>query len=651
MTDETPQKEVDAYGNATQLFQLINNMATPDEIMRHALNFPDEVKTWVVSRKPSMSNQGLNKKLIVWKYLPIHLICLQKHPDKNVIAVFKDIYPKGLKSRDHNGNLPIHYVLSEGLEQTEINVLDDCVDDEYKCLTKEDGEGRSLLDIIKESNSNEECKLGMEYWLDNRSQSIASHSPIRDQSYFQNENDIRHSAADSNQDNHYNNDPINGSNELERLNHIIESLNWKCDAKDTTIDRLTAQLMSTEKKLNAKRDLEVNEKSGIEEVGATASLREQDMKEELESLTAKMKIDATIVSSQQDETTNLKDQLQEALKMKKNSEGKHDYLKMQIESFQLQIKQHDEAVSHIRKVTTILQEEVEAKNKAKMHVQSELEASRLENEMLKKQITLKEQQSDKQLEVFQKDMKRQSEDLANLLSSFKIYSKSPVDATEEKCGFSGGRGIRNRAPEQVKKFFQSSKPVGIEDNIPPSQGVPQMIQSESTDVNLKSEDGMKNEQDVRNVSHRFTWNNKPEKSDDRVVTSVDRTSGDNGNESRQNDKEKTNVFAVDDGSEPSSISMVEIREKQSKLRFELRDIYSQIESALSGNQEGKSRLDSATSHCEKNSAQDSWTGYQSWPEHKNMINEISVSPVQRCDEGTRPWRNTRGSPGRMLYNI
>ena len=64
----------------------------------------------------------------------------------------RNIYPGGLKLRDHHGNLPIHYLLSEDFSKSKFALLDIVADDEYKCLSKKDGEGAASRDVTFAAN-------------------------------------------------------------------------------------------------------------------------------------------------------------------------------------------------------------------------------------------------------------------------------------------------------------------------------------------------------------------------------------------------------------------------------------------------------------------------------------------------------------------
>ena len=83
-----------------------------------------------------------------------------------------------------------------------------------------------------------------------------------------------------------------------------------------------------------------------------------------------MKIDATIVSNQHEEIKELESARKETMeKETMEANANHTKLHMQIDLFEGQIDQQDEAVAHVRKVSNILQDEqtsrAEAANRLK----------------------------------------------------------------------------------------------------------------------------------------------------------------------------------------------------------------------------------------------------------------------------------------------
>ncbi|KAI2506787.1 hypothetical protein MHU86_7682 [Fragilaria crotonensis] len=135
--------EVDAYENPTELFQWIN-YGNYQSAAAHAVEHPAEVKTWIVSRK-----SGKNGELIIkWRYLPLHLACMKSNPSEDLLRALIVSYPTASRERDYDGNLPIHYLLSEGCENK--NILEMLLKANPESIGKRDRKGRSLIEIVSE---------------------------------------------------------------------------------------------------------------------------------------------------------------------------------------------------------------------------------------------------------------------------------------------------------------------------------------------------------------------------------------------------------------------------------------------------------------------------------------------------------------------
>jgi len=105
--------EVDAVRSPTDVFKSINSGDWDGALDALRCN-PVEASVWV-SRRNS-NNDGL-----VWKYLPLHLICLQRHPPLELLQVLLQIYPLAASlPTPHDGNLPIHYVCESGCEDESV---------------------------------------------------------------------------------------------------------------------------------------------------------------------------------------------------------------------------------------------------------------------------------------------------------------------------------------------------------------------------------------------------------------------------------------------------------------------------------------------------------------------------------------------------
>lgn len=137
--------EVDAFDNPTELFQWIN-YGNFSGATKRVLEHPIEAKTWIVS-KGEKRHHGKDGR-IKWRYLPLHMICMKPNPPEQLLRALMFSYPKAAAERDHAGNLPIHYLLSEGCEDNYAVQL--LLEMEPDCMHKRDNKGRSLLEIVSE---------------------------------------------------------------------------------------------------------------------------------------------------------------------------------------------------------------------------------------------------------------------------------------------------------------------------------------------------------------------------------------------------------------------------------------------------------------------------------------------------------------------
>jgi hypothetical protein len=101
--------EVDAANNPTQVFQRINRGDWEGALDAVKCN-PAEARIWICRRKSD--DDG-----VVWQYLPLHLICLQRKPPNELLHALLQLYPQAASlPTPHDGNLPIHYVCESGCE-------------------------------------------------------------------------------------------------------------------------------------------------------------------------------------------------------------------------------------------------------------------------------------------------------------------------------------------------------------------------------------------------------------------------------------------------------------------------------------------------------------------------------------------------------
>ena len=138
-------QEVDAIRNPTGLFQKINSghWKEASEVVK---NYPSEASTWI-SRRMTASSSTLKKNIsnaVAWKYLPLHLVCLQKRPPLELLLELLQAYPPAASlPTPHDGNLPIHYVCESGCEDE--NVLEALLNAFPQSLEVKNGKAKTPL--------------------------------------------------------------------------------------------------------------------------------------------------------------------------------------------------------------------------------------------------------------------------------------------------------------------------------------------------------------------------------------------------------------------------------------------------------------------------------------------------------------------------
>ncbi|KAL3826684.1 hypothetical protein ACHAXA_001207 [Cyclostephanos tholiformis] len=104
--------EVDAVSNPTEVFQRINRGDWEGALDAVRCN-PAEARIWICRK---CDDDGL-----VWQYLPLHLICLQRRPPFELLHALLQLYPQAASlPTPHDGNLPIHYVCESGCEDENV---------------------------------------------------------------------------------------------------------------------------------------------------------------------------------------------------------------------------------------------------------------------------------------------------------------------------------------------------------------------------------------------------------------------------------------------------------------------------------------------------------------------------------------------------
>ena len=150
------ERQVDAYDNPTVVFQCIN-YGDWDGAADRVVSHPEEAATWIVrhiitTKSPSTERGRKGKddegQNIKWRYLPLHLACLQRNPSLRLVKQLLAAYPGASSRRDHDGNLPIHLVCnsSSGKNQDIVQLL---VQANPKGCAKKNAKRRTPADILR----------------------------------------------------------------------------------------------------------------------------------------------------------------------------------------------------------------------------------------------------------------------------------------------------------------------------------------------------------------------------------------------------------------------------------------------------------------------------------------------------------------------
>ena len=607
----------------SQLFALISNGESPNSIIQHAFNFPEEVGTWIVSRKESNSanedlkdgdvhRDMLKETDVTWKYLPIHLVCLQRDPSKELLLVMRDVFPKGLKMRDYQGNLPIHYLLVEGCEDEEI--LDIATDDKYACLFKKDGEGRQMLEIIAQSTASNSCKKAMENWFNKRNTKQATFSPQLKASINQYDGTSAMTTDDGSCFHQLQNEVLMARTTMKELDSEIQKLRWECDAKDQTVDSLTAQLMSFEKKMkdDQMKSDDAEQQASASQADKQGEVVEKDDDDVVKTLKEKMDLDANIICGQEESIKELKSKL--ALSMTEGLELEKDKQKLQqqINLFDGKINQHDDVVEHVRKVSSIMQEELDTKEKDTATLNKQVTCLLTDKEELKRQIASMETEAEEKLERFQNSVRDQSESLSELLKTLKDKeAENEARISKDLRILKDKLTVKDEDLDSLKREVEAAR--GRNTNLvnmltEKDNEINLMLQNvtnkkDSKDLELRAlrqqhEDALEMNVDLTNrlagkeLELDMARNRKDEKVKSNIPQPVVKTiSSQNLNPlaTEQQELHQSRPGSIEDfkGTTAETLAIaandsVDIRERQARLQHELRDIYSQIKAAIPG---------------------------------------------------------------------
>ena len=157
---------MDAYFNPTKLFGLIERGDDAASIVR-VMNHPEEAGTWIVASSQFSADglvggvvgggAALPSTIVRWRYLPLHLACLQDWSSPELIRALLDAYPPAARRRDGAGNLPAHCLCMGTCEDW--SVLEALLDAYPPGMEKESGDGRLLTQIIQDRGNSDEGSL------------------------------------------------------------------------------------------------------------------------------------------------------------------------------------------------------------------------------------------------------------------------------------------------------------------------------------------------------------------------------------------------------------------------------------------------------------------------------------------------------------
>lgn len=544
--DNKYMHEVDAI-SPTLLFQHIQAERVDDAMARIKSN-PEECKTWIVSRKkcnaPSTEKAHLSKRgTIMWKYLPLHLVCLsiqqlrrQTFMNNNVqqnkkylklkqlVFTIVQAYPACIVIKDFDGNLPIHIILQQAnhygadnnakmnagikIDEELLNLL---MDRKFKNYRAKDAFGGSIFDLLaseeydcpqkdrnfignhdnsKEDSSASENLMGLHH--------MDLHRWIHKIEKLRQKNKNKQSRDDEYEvDNHLDQKQGNFSNssskKSERRDSIVSSLQLECSSKDEKIDSLSGQIEFLRSKIKSlkqhnqertspgrgpywsdtstTRDLSSNSTlqtslsalHDIPEEGRQPfSPSYEELKAENSSLQAKIELDSSIFAIQEETIESLKHQIKVLNVEKEASEMRTEQTQKQLNQMKLELDINNDSIEHLRQITDALQKELEAKDKTITQLQSKIDESNQREQILESTLHEKDKEIERNVVTMQSDLKEQSAIIKSFIKSLdgqNIVQPSNVTSSNSGGGSksnSGSSREQNSVSDVAKKPFSNN---------------------------------------------------------------------------------------------------------------------------------------------------------------------------------------------------
>jgi hypothetical protein len=283
----TMAKEVDYYLNPTELFRWINYRRW-DGAKSRAISHPEECSTWIVSRHNTDGR-------ILWRHLPLHLICMQKEAAcsvsdggditavlatrqmEHLMDVLLDAYPEGASSPDDQGMLPLHLLLNKAEGEPNERCINLLLASFPNAVDIRDKFGRTPNDLLRESSQSGGMQTSDRCLAAFRALKRARHVTDKITATIRSE-----SASIVSQVKHESSNERSASQQIiVRLEEELSRCRHEIDARDDRERDVRQDIQSTKNELvNMKsrlkdvvKDLEVTRKERDELLSANVSLR------------------------------------------------------------------------------------------------------------------------------------------------------------------------------------------------------------------------------------------------------------------------------------------------------------------------------------------------------------------------------------------
>jgi chromosome segregation ATPase len=393
--------------------------------------------------------------------------------------------------------------------------------------------------------------------------------------------------------------------------------------------------------------------------------QQKNSEDALQSMKEKMAIDASIVASQEDTINQLKSELMEA----KQNNGK---MQNQIGLFEAKILQHDEAVAHVRKVSNILQDDIKSKEKEVDDLKEKLDLTVKENKELHQKLAAKELTSDRKLEGFQENIKQQSETLTDLLQKLKEKeNENEQRISQEVNSLKDEIAVKDQkllTLERKLKAVEAANAELLNDLADKDKELNKNVKNAVNRIEIQAVENKLEEALLRNSDLTNKLAEKEKEMNLKLQTleqkirlgshSVD-SYGSHSDDSTQNRNNSNAVIAAARNYLDRPNNVNEVKEKQSQLQSELRDIYAQIRAVMPGLEmptrcqtieSGKPSIEEGMDEMKENSISGVSTQRQLWEDKRPWRMQANNENANEVFN-TEGWGSRSQASGNSVYNI